>query len=197
MIFMENVLSLTPTTKIMSIRKWFEPRSNAPWLKKIILVTRALRRTVVSDWRFDKKILKMASAQAVETSVTNNSPSQDPNHTHHLFQSRKDNVSNIWNGHLPVFSDLVKYHNDRVSCYLSFKVSSWAMTSAPGTRKLINYVHWDDEGKVLENNTAQRFPKKSIRNKYITAWSDGEIIQIKQCLCLTRGWERVRNKINI
>ena len=42
MIFMENVLSLTPTTKIMSIRKWFEPRSNIPWLKKIIWVTGVL-----------------------------------------------------------------------------------------------------------------------------------------------------------
>ena len=42
------------------------------------------------------------------------------------------------------------------------------MTSAPGTRKSIYYVHWDDEGNVLENITAQWFPKKSIRNKYIT-----------------------------
>ena len=42
------------------------------------------------------------------------------------------------------------------------------MTSVPGTRNLIYYVHWDDEGNVLENITAQWFPKKSIRNKYIT-----------------------------
>ena len=32
----------------------------------------------------------MASAQVVETSVTNNSPSQDSNHPDDLFQSRKD-----------------------------------------------------------------------------------------------------------
>ena len=32
--------------------------------------------------------LKMASAQVVETSVTNNSPSQDSNHLDDLFQSR-------------------------------------------------------------------------------------------------------------
>ena len=32
--------------------------------------------------------LKMASAQVVETSVTNNSPSQDPYHPDDLFQSR-------------------------------------------------------------------------------------------------------------
>ena len=32
--------------------------------------------------------VKMASAQVVETSVTNNSPSQDSNHPDHLFQSR-------------------------------------------------------------------------------------------------------------
>ena len=35
------------------IRKWFEPRSSIPWLKKIIWVIGVLRRTVVSDWRFD------------------------------------------------------------------------------------------------------------------------------------------------
>ena len=35
------------------IRKWFEPRSNIPWLKKIIWVIGVLRRTVVSDWHFD------------------------------------------------------------------------------------------------------------------------------------------------
>ena len=38
---------------IRKIRKWFEPRSNIPWLKKIFWVTGVLRRTVVSDWRFD------------------------------------------------------------------------------------------------------------------------------------------------
>ena len=32
--------------------------------------------------------LRMASAQVVETSVTNNSPSQDSNHLDDLFQSR-------------------------------------------------------------------------------------------------------------
>ena len=31
------------------IRNWFEPRSNIPWLKKIIWVIGVLRRTVVSD----------------------------------------------------------------------------------------------------------------------------------------------------
>ena len=55
---------------------------NLPWLKKIIWVIGVLRGTVVSDWRFDnlcgshlqsQVTLKMASAQVVETSVTNNS----------------------------------------------------------------------------------------------------------------------------
>ena len=36
----------------------------------------------------DKKTLKMASAQAGETSVSNNSPSQDYNHPDDLFQSK-------------------------------------------------------------------------------------------------------------
>ena len=35
-----------------------------------------------------KKALKMASAQVVETSVPNNSPSQDYNHPDALFQSK-------------------------------------------------------------------------------------------------------------
>ena len=35
------------------IRKWFEPRSDIPWLKRIIWVIGVLRRTVVIDWRFD------------------------------------------------------------------------------------------------------------------------------------------------
>ena len=35
------------------VRKWFEPRSSIPWLKKIIWVIGVLRRTVFSDWRFD------------------------------------------------------------------------------------------------------------------------------------------------
>ena len=47
------------------LRKWFEPRSSIPWLKKIIWVIGVLRRTVVS-----------------------NSPSQDSYHPDDLFQSR-------------------------------------------------------------------------------------------------------------
>ena len=35
--------------------------------------------------------LKMASAQDVETSVNNNSPSRDSNHPDDLFQSRNNN----------------------------------------------------------------------------------------------------------
>ena len=63
------------------------------WLKKIIWVIGVLRRTVVSDWRFDNLCrshlqTQVASARVVETSVTNNSPSQDSNHPDDLFQSR-------------------------------------------------------------------------------------------------------------
>ena len=38
--------------------------------------------------------LKIASAQVVETSVANNSPSQDSNHPDNLFQSRNNNNNN-------------------------------------------------------------------------------------------------------
>ena len=88
------------------LRKWFEPRSNIPWLKKIIWVMGVLRRTVVSDWRFDNLCgshltLKMASAQVVETLVTNNSPSQDSNHPNDLFQSRLLLI--VWSGCVKYF----------------------------------------------------------------------------------------------
>ena len=142
MIFMENVLSLSLTTKIMSIRKWFEPRSNIPWFKKIIWVTGVLRRTVVSDWRFNKKILKMASAQVVETSVTNNSRSQDSNHPDDLFQSRKDNVSNIWNGHWQLYS-LTWWNNTMIVCLVTshskFLYELWQVHQELGNR-LITYI---------------------------------------------------------
>ena len=38
---------------IMLLKKWFEPRSNIPWFKKIIWVIGVLRRTVVGGCRFD------------------------------------------------------------------------------------------------------------------------------------------------
>ena len=78
-------------------------------MKKIIWVTGVLRRTLVCDWRFDNLCgshfqshlhftLKMASAQIVETSVTNNNPSQDSNHQGDLFQSsRLTNYHSITN----------------------------------------------------------------------------------------------------
>ena len=46
-------ISNTKRARILYLRKWFEPRSNIPWLKKIIWVIGVLSRTVVSDWRFD------------------------------------------------------------------------------------------------------------------------------------------------
>ena len=42
----------------------------------------------MTDVSTNTTTLKMASAQVVETSVTNNSPSQDSNHPDDLFQSR-------------------------------------------------------------------------------------------------------------
>ena len=45
----------------------------------------------------------MASAQVVETSVTNNSPSQDSNHPDDLFQSRYENTITL------AFSILTKF----------------------------------------------------------------------------------------
>ena len=100
-----NVMSMY--LLILLLGKWFEPRS-IPWLKKIIWVILVLRRTVVNDWHYDNLCwshlqsqvqslssesrvhltLKMASAQVVKVSVTNNCPSQDSNHPDYLSQSR-------------------------------------------------------------------------------------------------------------
>ena len=60
---------------------------------KFVHLSRPYVNLFVSDWRFDNLCgshltLKMASAQVVETSVANNSPSQDSNQPYDLFQSR-------------------------------------------------------------------------------------------------------------
>ena len=64
------------------VRKWFESRSNIPWLKKIIWLLKPSSESKDSEDGFP------ASPQFVETSVANNSPSQDSNHPDDLFQSR-------------------------------------------------------------------------------------------------------------
>ena len=48
----------------------------------------AIFRVKSSQVKSSHLTLKMASAQVVETSVTNNSPSQDSYHPDDLFQSR-------------------------------------------------------------------------------------------------------------
>ena len=40
------------TWQYLYLIKWFEPKRNIPWLKKIIWVIGVLRRTVVWDWLF-------------------------------------------------------------------------------------------------------------------------------------------------
>ena len=66
-------------------------------LKKVIWATGVLRRTAISHRRFGKLCgshlqslvrLKMASAQVIETSAANNSPSQDSSHRDDHFHSR-------------------------------------------------------------------------------------------------------------
>ena len=61
--------------------------------------------------------LKMASAQDVETSVTNNSPSQDSNHPEDLFQSRYVT---------PGFKPFSSYYYSWSACDLPFIPSSRA-----------------------------------------------------------------------
>ena len=49
----------------------------------------------LGDWSTEKSLtLKMASAQVVETSVTNNSLLQDSSHPDDLFQSRSEIILN-------------------------------------------------------------------------------------------------------
>ena len=50
----------------------------------------------------------MASAQVIETSVTNNSPSQDSNHPDDLFQSRNITFIDIASISLAFLGDLIK-----------------------------------------------------------------------------------------
>ena len=50
---------------IFALRKWFETRSNTPWLKKILWVIGVLRKTVVSDWRFDNLCRSHLQSQVV------------------------------------------------------------------------------------------------------------------------------------
>ena len=82
------------------IRKWFESRSNIPWLKMIIWVTEALRRTLDGDWLFDNLCgCHLQSHYAgldseggfctgCGNSVPNNNPSQGSSHLDHHSQSR-------------------------------------------------------------------------------------------------------------
>ena len=56
---------------VLSLRKWFEPRSNIAWLKKIIWVIRVLRRIVVWDWPFDKLCGSHLQSQVLVWSVEN------------------------------------------------------------------------------------------------------------------------------
>ena len=89
------------SSSLLSLRKLFEPRSNIPWLKKMIWVTGVLRGTVVSDWRFDNLsgshlqshlTLKMASSQVVEMSVANK-PSSESLDSEDGFLTGCQNVS--------------------------------------------------------------------------------------------------------
>ena len=86
----------------VSIQNNYLNMINISWLKKIIWVIGVLRRTVVIDWRCDNLCGSHLQSQVVvlvswkfknpgerfETSVNNNSPSQDSNHPDDLFQSR-------------------------------------------------------------------------------------------------------------
>ena len=67
-IWIVNSISLDEQFLLLEqiLRKWFEPRSNVPWLKKIIWVIGALRRTVVIDWRFDNLCRSHLQSQVVE-----------------------------------------------------------------------------------------------------------------------------------
>ena len=148
MIFMENVLSLTPTTKIMSIYR-IENDHLGEW-------------SLEKDWHFNKKILMMASAQVAETSVTKNSPSRDSNHPNDLFQSRKDNVSNIWNGHLPLYS-LTWLNNTMIMCLVTsrskFLYELWQVHQELGNR-FITYIGMMKE-KFWKTSQPNSFLEKS------------------------------------
>ena len=82
-------VGLNVWSSLLIKRKWFEPRSDIPWLKKIIQVMESweglLFATDISTacveaiFRVKWLDLEDGFAQVVETSVANNSPSQDSN----------------------------------------------------------------------------------------------------------------------
>ena len=62
-----------------------QPITSRIYQRLLYLLTRVFEFSTDQHYHLT---LKMASAQVVETSVTNNSPSQDSNHPDDLFQSR-------------------------------------------------------------------------------------------------------------
>ncbi|KAK2559538.1 hypothetical protein P5673_018186 [Acropora cervicornis] len=67
----------------------------------------------------------MASAQVVETSVTNNSPSQDSYHPDDLFQSRK--VCTSW---YDIVNQINNYRDDATQC-AAVTIQSGAIRDPP------------------------------------------------------------------
>ena len=64
-------------------------RINIPSWEGLLLATDVSTTCVVAIFRVKSHLtLKIASAYVVKTSVANNSPSQDSNHSDDLFQSR-------------------------------------------------------------------------------------------------------------
>ena len=87
----------------------------------------------------------MASAQVVETSVTNNSPSQDSYHPDDLFQSRHSFVNVL----VRPASLVLKEH---FFCTLSV-LSPWARLVGLISTKTIEYDFWPPFMQSVHGNT--------------------------------------------
>ena len=78
-------------------------------------------------------------------SVTNNSPSQASYHPDDLFQSGKDNDSNIWNGHLPLYSP-TWLNNTIIVCLITshskFVWELWQFHKEVGNSLTIHTLRW-------------------------------------------------------
>ena len=81
----------------------------------------------------------MASVQVVETSVANNSPSQDSNHPHDLFQLRK-----VCNTNIPQTIFLLKYvmFNSNLRQIQSINIGSFSLEKPLQNLDVIITITW-------------------------------------------------------
>ena len=83
--------------------------------------------------------LKMASAQVVETSVTNNSPSQDSYHPDDLFQSR---YQYSWVQTISLYTIIYKHGKRTRQLKIEMELKNFSARNNCGRRKIASHPSW-------------------------------------------------------